>query len=129
MHPLCLPLLLTALSSPQRIDDFTLRDYRGQTHRLSDWSEKKLLVVVFLGVDCPLAKLYGPRLAEMARAYEDRGVTVLGIHANAHESSADLVRYAREHHIAFPLLRDSGNTVADRFGAPRTPDACILDRQ
>jgi hypothetical protein len=53
----------------QQIDDFRLRDARGGTHQLSDWQGKKLVVVAFLGVDCPLSRLYGPRLAELARAF------------------------------------------------------------
>jgi peroxiredoxin len=92
-------------------------------------ADRKWVVVVFLGVDCPLAKLYGGRLTDLARIYEQRGVAVLGIHANQNESPADLARYAREHKITFPLLRDVGNIVADQFGATRTPEAFILDEQ
>jgi peroxiredoxin len=111
-----------------RIHDFALDDHRDHKHRLSDWSDRKWVVVVFLNVDCPLARLYGDRLAEFARAYEHRGVAVLGI-ANHNESPADLGRYASEHNIAFPLLRDMGNNVADRFGAVRTPEAFVLDER
>jgi peroxiredoxin len=110
-----------------RIEDFTLNDTRGQPHRLSEWRERKLIVVVFLGVDCPLANRYGPRLAELSRTYENRGVAFVGIHANAHESLTALARYGREHRLPFPLLRDVNNTLADRFGARRTPEAFILD--
>src|SRR5260221_7653885 len=127
MHSVWLFLVLAALVQQTdalrgpgrigaRVADFTLCDHRGQAYRLGDTTDRKLIVVVFLGVDCPLARLYGPRLAELARAYEGRGVAVLGIHANAHESPADLSRYAREHQIGFPLLYDPGNIVADRFG-------------
>jgi peroxiredoxin len=131
-------LLLSALVQPvgfpdgpgcigSRIADFSLCDHRGHKHQLSDFADRKLVVVVFLGVDCPLAKLYGPRLAEMARTYQDRGVAVLGIDANQNEPLAALARYARDHQIAFPLLCDPGNVVADLFGAKRTPEAFILD--
>jgi peroxiredoxin len=112
-----------------RVADFTLGDYRGRQHRFSDLSDRRLVVVVFLGADCPLAKLYGPRLAELAKEYENRGVAFLGIDANQQESLGDLARYAREHHIAFPLLKDVGNVVADRFGARRTPEAFVLDQE
>ncbi len=110
-----------------KVTDFALRDAQGKTHRLRDWQDRRLLVVVFLGVECPLAKLYGPRLAQLAATYAERGVTVLGIHANQHESAEDLARYAREHQLSFPLLQDVGNVVADRFGTTRTPEAFILD--
>ena len=32
------------------------------------------LPLVFFGTECPLAKLYAPRLAELAAKYEPRGV-------------------------------------------------------
>src|SRR5262249_2067955 len=112
----------------ERITNFSLCDHRGEVHRLSDFADRKLIVVVFLGVDCPLAKLYGPRLVELARAYQDRGVAVIGIHANQLESPEALARYAYDHRMVFPLLRDKGNIVTDLFGAKRTPEAYILDQ-
>jgi peroxiredoxin len=140
MHAVWLPLVLSAFASgadpfPEpdrigfRVEDFSLPDPKGQPHRLSDWKDRKLVVVVFLGVECPLAKLYGRRLADLSRAYEGRGVAFVGIHANQGESLADLARYAREQRIPFPLLRDVGNRVADHFGARRTPEAYLLDER
>src|SRR5205807_1565025 len=102
---------------------------RGQMHRLSEWQDRKLMVVVFLGTDCPLAKLYAPRLGDLTRNYADRDVAVVGIHSNRHETPADLIRFAGDHRIPFPLLHDIGNVVADRFGARRTPEAFILDER
>src|ERR1700683_1301756 len=88
-----------------RIQDFTLRDYRGMEHSLSDYKDSKLIVIVFLSVDCPLSKLYGSRLPDLAKDFDGRGVAVLGIHANPHESLTSLAGYAREYRIPFPLLR------------------------
>ena len=139
MSAFLLSLFITALGSQaetqpgpdgigRHIQDFTLRDSGGREHSLRDYKDSKLIVVVFLSADCPLAKLYGPRLEDLAKKFAGRGVTVLGIHANAHESLTSLARYARENGLTFPLLRDVGNDVADRFGAKRTPEAFILDQ-
>jgi peroxiredoxin len=133
----CLPwLLLSSLSLSaaaqparvgDRIENFQARDYRGADRRLSDWRDSKLVVVVFLGVDCPLAKRYGPRLAALASEFEGRGVAFVGIDSNRGDSPSAIGRYARRHHIPFPLLTDAGNAIADRFGAERTPEAFVLD--
>jgi peroxiredoxin len=141
MPPLCLPLLV-ALSFPAaagparsadrlgaRIEDFALRDPRGQTWRLSEARAAQAVVVVFLGADCPLAKLYAPRLAELARTYQKRGVAFAAIAANQHDDMRDVARYARQHALPFPVLKDAGNVVADRFAARRSPEAFVLDRQ
>ncbi|HTU24356.1 MAG TPA: redoxin domain-containing protein [Pirellulales bacterium] len=111
----------------RRIADFELHDYLGALRRFDEFDDKKAIVVVFLGTECPVAKLIGPRLAELAAQYEDKGVAFLGIDSNAQDSLADIARYARDHKIAFPILKDPGSTVADQFGAERTPDAFVLD--
>ncbi len=134
MTDLCLAVLLSSVVSQtvpadRHIADFTLRDCRGQPHRLSDWRDRKLIVVVFLGADCPLAKLYAPRLSELARTYASQGVAFVAINSNQHESPADLARYARQHAISFPVLKDPGNVIADRFGAKRSPETFILDQR
>jgi peroxiredoxin len=108
--------------------DFKLRDYRGTEHALADFAGRKFLVIAFTGVDCPLAKLYGTRLAELAKQYEPKGVAFVGIDANQQDSVTAIGHYARTHGIAFPILKDVGNAVADRFGAERTPEVFVLDQ-
>ena len=73
--------------------------------------------MIFLGTECPVARLAGPRLAELAARYRDQGVAFVGIDSNAQDSLADIAHYAKEHKITFPILKDPGNTVADQFGA------------
>ncbi len=111
----------------RKIDDFGLRDYRGQMHSLSQLADSKLVVVAFLGTDCPLAKLYGPRLAEVSKQFAERGVTFIGINSNQQDSNTEVAAHARIHGIEFPVLKDLGNEVADRFGAVRTPEVFVLD--
>ncbi len=126
MVALWLPLLL-ALPTP--VPDFELRDHRGAVRRLSDWRENTLVVVAFLGTECPLAQLYAPRLKELAQVYGSRGVAFVGINANQNDSVTAISHYAAEHQLPFPILKDVGNTVADRFGAERTPEVFVLDER
>ena len=109
------------------IASFSLKDFHGQQHSLADFKDKKAVVVVFLGAECPIAKLYGQRLQELATEFASQGVAFLGIDSNRQDSISDLDQFARTHGIKFPLLKDVGNGVADKFGATRTPEAFILD--
>lgn len=134
MQWISLPLLLLpALDVPapkeQPIGNFQLRDARGRLHQLSDWREHRLVVAVFLGVDCPLALLYGPRLAELSGEFTPRGVGFVAIDANQYDAPSDLLRYLRTHPLPFPFLKDAGNTVADQFGAERNPEVFVLDER
>jgi peroxiredoxin len=113
----------------QRIEDFKLRDFRGAERALHEFDKAPALVVAFTGCECPLARLYGPRLSELAQEYSARGVAFIGINANQQDSVAAVNKYARDYRIDFPILRDLNNIIADRFGAQRTPEVFVLDGQ
>ena len=111
----------------RRIENFSLRDYRGKLHSLDEFKEARLVIVAFVGTECPLAKLYAPRLQELYRKYKDRGVAFVAVDANRQDSITELAAFARTHGIEFPVLKDPGNEVADIFGAQRTPEVFVLD--
>ncbi len=113
----------------KHVDDFSLRDFHGNPHTLAQHAGKKLIVLAFLGVDCPLARLYAPRLAELSREYADRGVVFLGLDANSLDTPTRLTAFAQSYKVEFPLLKDGGNVVADAIGATRTPEVFVLDAQ
>ena len=77
-------LVAAAENSPigKKIDDLSARDFRGKERQLADFADSKLVVVVFLGTECPLAKLYGPRLADLQQEFADRGVSFIGVDSN-----------------------------------------------
>ena len=112
----------------RKIGGFALNDYRGKTWRISDFAEQPVLVVAFLGTECPLAKLYAARLAALAGDFSAKGVAFLGINSNQQDSLAELAHFARTFKLDFPLLKDPGNRVADQFRAQRTPEVFVLDR-
>lgn len=111
----------------RQVPDFTLKDTSGKPVRLYGYRGKKAVVLVFLGTDCPVGNLYAPRLAELARAYQDKGVAFLGVNSNVHETAEDIARHAREHGINFPVLRDKDNLVADLALAERTCETLVID--
>ena len=133
---LCLTLALGSFAGAaeqdellgRKVANFTLKDYRGKTHSLSDFKDKKLVVVAFLGTECPLAKLYGPRMQELNEEFADQGVAFLGINPNRQDSISEVAAHARIHGIKFPILKDLSNVVADQFGATRTPELFVLDQ-
>jgi peroxiredoxin len=133
-----LTLLASQLSSPadteagnvgKKVEDFTLTDPREKKAvRLADFKEKKAVVVVFVGTECPLNNLFLPRLAELQQEFSPKGVQFLGINANRQDSAERVAAHARKFEVPFPVLKDDDQAVADRFGARRTPEAFVLDR-
>src|ERR1051325_8049292 len=76
------PTLSTGAAAP----DFALPGVDGKTHRLSDFSGSKVLVIAFTCNHCPTAQLYEGRIKEIARDYRDRGVAVVAIQPNSPKS-------------------------------------------
>src|SRR5829696_6333146 len=105
--------------------DFALRDHAGRTHRLSDWRDREAVVVVFVNVDCPLAKLYAPRLNELAQKYADRAAFVAVAAKNRLDGDEALAHFARQHSLRFPLLKDPQGAIVERFDARRSPEAFV----
>jgi peroxiredoxin len=125
---LCTSTVLAEDAKPlgKQIDDFTLRDYRGKERSLSEFTGHPV-AVVFIGSDCPLAKLYAPRLEELYQDFESQGVGFLAVNSNRQDSMTKVAAYARIHKLSYPVLKDPDNKVADLFEAERTPQAYVLD--
>ncbi len=112
----------------QKVAPFTLTDPRDQTRiRLANLKDRKAIVVLFLGTECPINNAFLPRLAELHKEYGPRGVQFLAINANRQDTAERVAAHARKYEIPFPVLKDADNRVADSFGARRTPEAFILD--
>lgn len=109
------------------IADFELADLVGQQWSLAGLADRRAVAAVFLGTECPLAQRYALKLSQLAARYADRGVQFLAIASNRQDSPDELRQYAQAHGLDIPVLKDSGNRVADLFGAERTPEVFILD--
>jgi peroxiredoxin len=106
---------------------FQLNDHRGAGWSWDDVKEKSVVVVAFLGTECPLVQKYAERLQEIANLYEGKNVAVIGVNSNQQDSLAEISHFVKQFSLRFPVLKDAGNVVADQFGAERTPEVFVLD--
>ncbi len=100
-------------------------DQKGRPFRWSDLDGERLVAVVFLGVDCPLVRLYAPRLNELSARYAERGVRVLAVDSNLHDSHDEVVAFAGD--LQFTMVHDPDGRMARALGARRSPEAFLLD--
>src|SRR3954453_18393534 len=84
---------------PNPTVDFRLQDHRGAWHTLDEARDREVVVLAFLGAECPLAEAYAPRLAEVAREFEGRGVGFIGVDANAQDGPVAIGRFAEKHEL------------------------------
>ena len=109
------------------IDDFSLPDVDGAQHSLKSLAGKNGTVLIFISVQCPVSNAYNERMQKLAEDYKAKGIAVIGINANASEDAAAVKAHAAEHNLAFTILKDPSNKVADKLGASVTPEAYFLD--
>jgi peroxiredoxin len=111
----------------KKLDSFSLKDTGGKTVTLGDFKDRKAIVVVFIGTECPINNAYMPRLVELHKEYAEKGIQFLAINPNRQDSAESVARHAAKHALPFPVLKDEGNKVADQFAAQRTPEVFVLD--
>jgi hypothetical protein len=100
----------------------------GEPQSFESLTEKDYLVVVFLGTECPLAKVYIPRIASIAQRYKDIAKTV-GVNANHQDTVEEIEEYIKQHAVSFAIFKYAQGQLATTLNAKRTPEAFILDRQ
>ena len=113
----------------QRIGHLSLPATDGSTVALDNLAGKRASVLVFTGTECPVGNLYLPRLVDLAKTFEPRGVIFRAINSNASESMTAIAAHARENAIDWPVLKDWNNVVADALGIKRTCEVVVLDDQ
>ena len=110
---------------PGFVANFSLPTADGETISLR--RNTNLHVLCFLGCECPLARLYGPRLQALADRFQDQGVEFIGINSNVQDSMDDVRGYVNQYEVRFPVAKDFDRRVAAQVGATRTPQVFVID--
>jgi peroxiredoxin len=112
---------------PDKAENFTLKDYNGKEHSLSDYKDSKAIVIIFVATECPISNDYNSRMADLYESYKDKDVAFLGINSNKAESVSEIKEHAKKYKLEFPILKDEKNKIADKFNASVTPEVYILN--
>lgn len=99
------------------------KDQHGFDFDLSLWAEDRLVVVTFLGAECPLGKFYAARLNELHSRYPD--IRFVAVNSNEGDSYEEMVEFGRL--LNFPIVKDTGNVWADELKATRSPETFLLN--
>lgn len=92
-----------------------------------DWAPRegaKGSVLVFLGATCPCSQSHERVLTSLAESFPD--FSFVGVHSNVDESVELASKHFKSIGLTFPVLRDEGATLADAYGALKTPHAYVV---
>ncbi len=114
-----------------RVADAPFVDLDGKAGRLSDYKDKRALVVYMTSVGCPVSRKYGPVLVEMEKRLAARGVAFLAVNVSTGETPEKMEAVAAEwrkggwggRYAADPEPR-----IGRALGAQSTTEVFVLDR-
>jgi len=114
------------------IPGFSLTGVDDKTYSLNDFSEKKILIVIFSCNHCPYVQAYEDRIIALQNKFEKDGVQIIAINSNDDEKYPDdsfdeMKKRASARGFNFPYLRDETQIVAKAFGATHTPQIFLFD--
>ncbi len=134
----------TTLELGTAAPDFNLPAVDGKNYSLANFTDAKVLVVIFTCNHCPTAQAYEERIKKLAADYKDKGVAVVAISSNdpcalridemawsdVGDSLEDMKIRAKDKAFNFPYLYDGDTqTVAKAYGPVTTPHTFIFDKE
>ena len=123
--------------------DFNLPSVDGRAYSLKDFSEARVLVIIFTCNHCPTAQIYEDRIKQLYDQYHDKGVALVAISPNdpaavrpdelgytdLSDSLEEMKMRAAQHGFKFPYLYDGETQKFSRsMGVLATPHVFIFDK-
>lgn len=114
--------------------DFQLPDVTsGEIISLQTFSDRQLLLVMFICQHCPFVKHVQQELARIGKDYVDRSLGIVAISANdivnyPNDAPDKLKAMARELEFEFPFGYDESQETAKAYSAACTPDFFLFDK-
>jgi thiol-disulfide isomerase/thioredoxin len=128
------------LGSP--LPHFNLSGIDGRTHTPKDFSDAKLLAIIFTCNHCPTAQAYEERIKSLVTDYKPRGVAIVAINPNSPaavrfdelgytdlDDTLEAMKIRATHkQFNFPYLDDGPTeTFSKQLGPVATPHVFIFD--
>src|SRR5205085_5704339 len=104
---LLIALALPTLAQSTQLADLSLTDTSGKTVSLSDIKGPNGVVMIFVSAQCPVVRGYNERMNQLAAAYKEKGINVVGVNSNITESPVEIKAHA-DATYKFPVFIDKG---------------------
>ncbi|WP_232103540.1 thioredoxin family protein [Gimesia algae] len=105
----------------------------GKSYSSASFQDKDVLVIAFTCNSCPYAVDYEGRLNQLAQKYsaKDSPVAVIAVNVNLvpADSLEKMKEQSTEKKFVFPYLFDQSQKIGQEFGATRTPEFFVLNKE
>lgn len=126
---LCSLLVTPAWSAePKILPDFELVDLTGKKHNPAAAKDNKIVVYVYVSIDCPIANFYQPTLRKLAQKFEKQGVRFYQIHSDPDLTPKAARKHTRDFNVVSPVILDPTQKLARAYKAKVTPEVHAITR-
>jgi hypothetical protein len=108
-----------------RVENIQVVDLSGKPASLT--VQGKITAVIWTSTTCPVSNDYNERMKALFTEYSPKGVQFAFINSNATELPVQVAQHAKDVQFGFPVWKDDGSALADRFGAQVTPHVFVFD--
>jgi hypothetical protein len=117
-----------ASAMPATVDNFMLVDAQHlEAHELYRLADAKAIVLVSMGVGCPISRAMTPALKALRDQYAKQGVEMFLVDSNLQDSREAIAAEAKEFGIDIPILMDSNQLVGEALGVTRTAEVFVIN--
>src|SRR5262249_5457110 len=88
---------------------------------------KRGAVFVFLAPDCPLSQGYTSTLNRLHEQFQPSGIAFYGVFSGNASKQKTLEDFVTTYKVEFPSVPDEDLSLADFFGATKTPEVFAVD--
>lgn len=126
-------MAMANLKIGDRAIPFNLPGVDDKEHSLNDYAGRNAVVVIFSCNHCPYVRAWQDRMVQIQADYMGKGVQLVAINANdaskyPDDSFPKMKERARDRKFNFPYLHDETQNVARAYGAERTPEVFLFDK-
>ena len=119
-------VLLTSVQAVAGLPDTTFAsDLDGKPLDPFAAARGRVLVLLFIRTDCPIANRYAPLLETLGSKYRGRAAFWL-VYPDRAETPSRIKAHLEAFHYSIPALRDTRHALVQRAQATTTPEAAVF---
>jgi len=101
------------LESKNKAPKFSVKDYKGNSIRIENYKESKVLLTFFRGASCSFSNLRIKKLIQIHKRLEDEGLKIIVFFAS---NVSDIEQYISKHNAKFPIVYDPDLEIYNQYG-------------
>lgn len=86
----------------------------------------RAVVLLFLGIDCPISNQYAPEIRRIYHDYAPKGVKIWVVYPGADTPTQDILKHQAEYQLPPDVLRDPAHSLVGLSQVKVTPEAAVF---